>query len=196
MKRLIVLAILYSTLVAPAITITAQEDSRPLYDLPDGYVPVYSSGSMVVAADGRTLVAANMLSNTVSIIDGPQRQVLAEVAVGHDPRSVALTPDHTRALVVNRADGTLYTIDMATHTVLATYPVGVLPYAVVSGDNQSAYVSVQGENAVLQLDLTTGLVLARIPTSFLIASEVCPFALASSSRPSKMRTMIILEVSK
>lgn len=160
--RFVILAILCATLITSLIT--AQDDSRPLYDLPDAYVPVYASGSMAVTVDKGTLVTANMLSDTVSIIDARQRQILAEIPVGHDPRSVALTPDRSRALVVNRGDGTLSMIDMTTQTVVVTHPVGVLPYSVVSGDDQSAFVSLQGENAVIRLDLDSGTVMSRIPT--------------------------------
>ncbi len=44
--------------------------------------------------------------------------------------------------------------------------------------------------------LTTRAVLGCKPISFLMASEVCPFALASNSLPRIMRTMIRAEVSK
>jgi YVTN family beta-propeller protein len=141
---------------------TVNAQSRPLYDLPGANVRVFASGSITLTNDGRRLVAANMLNDTISIVDATQRQTLAEVTVGSDPRSVALTPDNSRALVVNRGDGTLYVVDLAERDVIAAHPVGLLPYAVVTNNNQSAYVTLQGTDEVIHIDISSGQVLDRI----------------------------------
>lgn len=137
-------------------------DDRPLYALPPATVRPFTSGSIALAEDGRTLIAANMLNDTVSIIDAGGRSVLAEISVGRDPRSVALTPDNTRALVTNRGDGSLSVIDMAAREVIATYPVGLQPYAVVARSNNTAYVSIAGTNEIVHIDLSGGAILARL----------------------------------
>jgi YVTN family beta-propeller protein len=149
-------------MLSAALLVYAQGD-RPLYNLPAANVRVVPSGSIALAGDGRTLIAANMLNDTMSIVDLAQRLLLAEIAVGDDPRSVAFTSDAALGLVVNRASGTLSVIDMAERVEVTAYPVGVLPYAVVAADDTSAYVTVQGSSEVVHLDVLTGDVLDRIP---------------------------------
>jgi YVTN family beta-propeller protein len=149
-------------LMALAVSVQAQDD--PLYALPGANEAVSRSASIDLARDGRTLIAANMLNNTVSLVDLRQRVLLTEIDVGDDPRSVAFSFDGSQALVVNRGDRTLSVIDVDAQSVTATYPLGVLPYGVVTTDNQIAYVSLQASHEVIAIDYTTGAILFRIPT--------------------------------
>jgi YVTN family beta-propeller protein len=139
----------------------AQQEAQPLYALPASNVRVFSSGSIALSADGRILVSANLLNNTVSIIRPNVGEVLAEIPVGTDPRTVTLTPDAARVLVVNRGDGTLSVVSIEQQAVINLFPLGVLPYAVVSDSNDFAYVSLQGEDAVIRIDLNNGEILDR-----------------------------------
>lgn len=140
----------------------AQTDSG-LYTLPGSNARLVTSGSMTLAREGRLLIIANMLNNTASIVEPGQSNVRAEIPVGKDPRTVAVTPDQNRALVVNRGDGTLSVIALDTQTVTATFPVGSLPYGVVTVSDSLALVAVQGTDEIIQLDLNTGVINARIP---------------------------------
>ncbi|PJF20850.1 MAG: hypothetical protein CUN56_14080, partial [Phototrophicales bacterium] len=112
---------------------------------------------------GRTVVTANFLSDTVSIVDPLQGAVTAEVGVGQQPFNVAITPDDRRALVVNRMDGTLSILGLSDAQVQATYALGVLPFAVVTDSNDSAWVSLQGSDEIVEIDLNTGEIIQRIP---------------------------------
>lgn len=141
--------------------IALSQDNPPLYDLPSGRV--YTGGSMVLTQGGRTLVVTNMLNNTVSIAEPLDGIVRAEIPVGRDPRAVVLTPDDSRALVVNRGDGTLSIINIAEATVTATYPLGILPYGIVTDNDETAYVALQGSDEIIEIDLSTGTILTRIP---------------------------------
>jgi YVTN family beta-propeller protein len=116
---------------------------------------------MALGRDGLTIVAANMLNNTVAIVVPANERVNAEVAVGTDPRNVAITPDGTRALVTNRGSGTLSVVDIRAAEVIATIPVGMFPYGVVSGSDAYAYVSLQGDGEVVEVDLTAARVSRR-----------------------------------
>lgn len=150
-------------LVGSVMIVRAQTSQpRPLYALPGANVRVFTSGSMALLDSGRTLVTANMLNDTISVVQ-LQQETVAEIAVGNDPRTVMLTPDNTRVLVVNRQDGSLSVVNLADQTVLASHPIGVLPYAVVTDNDTTAFVSVQGESLVLRLDITDGRILNRIP---------------------------------
>ena len=87
----------------------------PIFALPDARLNrAYSSNTIALAGDGRTLVAANMINNSMTILIPQFDRVIAEVEVGNDPRSVAITPDGTRALVANHGDGTLSVVDINT----------------------------------------------------------------------------------
>lgn len=139
----------------------AQSD---LYVLPPASAPLSIGGTMDITTNGRVLLAANMLNNTVSLVDVPGRSLIVEIPVGSDPRGVSFTPDDNRALVVNRADGTLSVIDITTRSVEATYSVGILPYAVVTTSDRLAYISLQATDEVIEIDYTTGQILRRIST--------------------------------
>jgi YVTN family beta-propeller protein len=150
-----------------ALIFTAQaqtNDPRPLYQLSGLNTRVFHSGTMALAGDGRTLVTANMLNDTASIVDVVTRQIIAEVPVGNDPRAVALTRDDTRALIVNRVDGTLSVLDIASRSVVATMPVGDLPYAVITDNNDTAFIALQATNEIIRIDLNTRRINARVPT--------------------------------
>ncbi|MDD5628721.1 MAG: beta-propeller fold lactonase family protein [Elusimicrobia bacterium] len=64
----------------------------------------------VAAPDGRHLYVANAGSNDVFIMDLAGGRLLASVAVGAEPRGLALSPDGSRLYVDNVLDGTLSVI--------------------------------------------------------------------------------------
>ncbi|NDJ63014.1 MAG: hypothetical protein GYB67_17980 [Chloroflexi bacterium] len=133
----------------------------PLYALPDASRRVYASGSIAlqnVQGPNARMVAANMLNNTATILVPEIGTVVAEIAVGLDPRGVAFTPDDRRALVVNRGDSTLAIIDTFSDTPMLTHLIpldGVWPYSVVAGDDGFAYVALNGSDSIAVVDLQT-----------------------------------------
>lgn len=148
----------------PVVAQTADPTPLPLFALPDARAHrAYSSASMAYDEDTRTLVATNMLSNSVSIVLPAQGRVAAEVSVGIDPRTVAITADGVRAVVANRGDGTLSILDIRGAVVTNTVPLGGYPYGVVVGENERAYVTLQGGGAVVEVDLNSATVLRRFP---------------------------------
>lgn len=144
----------------------AQQEGAPLYALPNSNTPVYASNTIVRTANGRTLIAANALNDTISIVDLAQSTLRDELVVGDDPRTVALTLDESRLLVTNRAEGTLaiVALDGDEPELITSYPVGSLPYAVVTNSNETAFVSLQGTGEVVQVNLANGAILMRMPT--------------------------------
>ncbi len=134
----------------------------PLYALPDSRSRPIASSSLALARDNRTLVAANLLNNTISIALPLQGQLIVEIPVGKDPRSVALTADGNLILVTNRGDNSLSVIGLVTQEVIRTIDLGGLwPYAVVTDNNETAYVSLEGSNEIVCVDLVNGGVLWR-----------------------------------
>lgn len=152
------------TTPAQAQTVRPTPTPLPLFALPDARSHRdYYSSSIALAPDTLTMVAANPLSNSVTILVPAQSRVINEVSVGRDPRSVAITPDGARALVANRGDGSLSIVDIRGASVLATIPLGVWPYGVVTNNDQMAYVSLQGSGEIVEVDLAAGHVTRRIP---------------------------------
>ena len=57
-------------------------------------------------------------------------QVVATILVGSRPREAAFTPDGKRAYVTGEIGGTVSVIDVPAHKVIATIPVGRMPWGV------------------------------------------------------------------
>ena len=136
----------------------------PLYALPDPRQSTsISSNMLALAPDNRTLVVANMLNSTLSVVLPGTGELVAEIPVGKDPRSVALLDDGLHAVTANRGDDTLSLVDLQAQTVTAIPLGGSQPYGVIMGANQHAYVSLQGSAEVVEVDVNAGTVLRRIP---------------------------------
>ncbi|MFN8451358.1 MAG: cytochrome c peroxidase [Anaerolineae bacterium] len=163
---LLLLLIILLSSAAPqplAAQINGTPTPLPLFALPDARSNrAYVSNTLALANDGRTIVAANMINNSMTILIPTYDRVVAEIPVGKDPRSVALTLDNSRALVANRGDGTLSVVSMTEQVVTATIPVGSLPYGVVTASNDVAYVSLEGSDQIAVVDLNQGAVARTI----------------------------------
>jgi YVTN family beta-propeller protein len=136
----------------------------PLYALPDARLSRFASSSnLALAADNRTLAAANMLNNSISIVLPTLGQLVAEIPVGSDPRSLAFVNQDTQIVVANRGDGTLSLVDIATQAMFSIPLDGVWPYGVVVDENNLAYVSLQGSGEIAVVDVAARQVIDRIP---------------------------------
>ncbi len=160
-KRIWLLSLLILLLIAPVLRAQVPDPTPlPLYALPDARtVRTYTSSTMAMTSTGSYLVAANMLNNTISfanVLIPTAASFVAEVPVGPDPRSVAITPDNNKVLVVLRGTDSLVVLDFLSHEVLATVPLGgALAYHVVADRNDRALVSLQGSNEIVEVDLDT-----------------------------------------
>ena len=85
---------------------------------------------------------SNTVTGTVSVIPllgglMPAKWC-ADIAVGTEPRAIAVTPNGTRLYVTNHTDGTVSVIDVASRQVTATVQVGFNPAAVaITNDGDS-----------------------------------------------------------
>ena len=136
----------------------------PIFALPDARTNrAYTSNTIALVGDGRTLVAANLINNSLTILAPQTDRVIAEVTVGSDPRALAVTPDGLRALVTNHGDGTLSVVNLRTNTLDDTIPLGgVMPYGIVTNDDNIAYVALEGSDQIAVVDLDSGRVSATI----------------------------------
>lgn len=151
-------------LLLATLAIVYGQEQAPLYALPPAREPIYASASMAQPRAGRLVIATNFLNDTISFAQPAQGQLLGELSVGREPRSVAITPDDALAVVLNRGDGTIMVVDIARREVVAEHRVGVLPYALIAPTNNTVLVTLQGASAVVEIQLSDGQILREIPT--------------------------------
>ncbi|MDO9589686.1 MAG: putative Ig domain-containing protein [Microcella sp.] len=125
----------------------------------------YPTG-IAMTADGTTLVTANYVGNSVSIIDVATRTVVANVAGVPDAGRVSISPDGTTAYVTNYSASTISVIDLVTRTLSGAIPVGFQPFAVrFAADGLSAYVANLNANFVSVIDVASATVRSTIATT-------------------------------
>lgn len=138
--------------LAPAL---AQD--APIYALPTAQTPAYQGASSMVMGRGNLLYVANPLLNSVAVINSATRALLAEIPLGAFPQSLALTPDGTQLVVIYAKENALSVISTTERTETARHTLDGIASALVVGDNESAWVSV---NDTLQnVRLSDGVVL-------------------------------------
>ncbi len=118
-----------------------------------GRAPASSTLAFEARSSGSPrLWVLNADNDTVSVFDLGNNSKLAEVAVGAQPRALALAPNG-RLWVANKGAATLSLIDTGTLAVVQTVslPAASQPYGVlVAGDGQ-AYVALEATGRVLKL---------------------------------------------
>jgi YVTN family beta-propeller protein len=121
---------------------------------------------VVLTHDGKQLLTANQTSNSVSLLDRASGKVLAEVAVGKRPVSLAIGPQDDLVAVVGNWDGdlTLLTKDGDKLTPAGVIRLGAWePHGVaITADGKTAYVALTTANQVAEIDLGSRQVTQRI----------------------------------
>lgn len=116
-------------------------------------------------ATAATILAANVGSNTVSLIDEDTLHPRAELPVGFKPHEVSVTPNGKQALVSNfgtlggRVPGqSLTLIDIENAKVLTTIqlPDGSRPHGIYFLNDEIALITAQGSQALYVVNVTTG----------------------------------------
>lgn len=141
---------------------------------PVGPVPKH----LAVTPDNRLLVVSNWCGFDVTVIDLVTHETLAEVDVGRHPRGVAITSDGKTAYVAVMGSTGIAAIDLSaflaesdetptTGPPAPTYirNVGISPrHLVLSPDGKTLYATLNGEDAVVAVDLDSGQVVRRVTT--------------------------------
>jgi YVTN family beta-propeller protein len=105
--------------------------------------PTYSS-PIAITSDDRFVWVVNPDNDSVSVLEvgGDVNQKVAEIPVGDEPRSIAISPDNLRVFVTNMAGGTVSVIDVQTMAVIRTIPVGSEPFGcALTPDGRFLYVA-------------------------------------------------------
>ena len=102
--------------------------------LPAGDIPC----AVAVDSASNVLYVANYRGDSVTVLDGAKRRVIATVPVGKHPEAVAIDPVRHLVFVANSSDASITVIDAKTNGVLLTLPGGKAPYAlaVVPGSDR------------------------------------------------------------
>lgn len=120
--------------------------------LPEGFDVIPDSHGHAQA-----IWVANAKEGTISVIDFPQRKVVATIDA-HVPTANRLrfTLDHRFALVSRDQSGDLTVLDVAARRVLRRIPIGTGAAGILTDPNDKlAYISCSPDNKVVVLDLKT-----------------------------------------
>lgn len=127
------------------------------------------------AAQGATLVVANKSEATVSLLDVESGEVVATLPSGNGPHEVGISPDGRRALVTNYGTresrgSSLTLIDIPAATVTKTIDLGEYraPHGVAWIDDARAAVTVEANQALIVVDVSTG----EVEDAFDTAQEI------------------------
>ncbi|CAM3769833.1 beta-propeller fold lactonase family protein [Smaragdicoccus niigatensis] len=105
-----------------------------------------------IAFAGITTTVSTLLSAGVANAD----TVTTTIAVGNEPRDVAVSPDGSHAYVSNGSSDSVSVIDTATNTVTGTLSVGSGPRDLaVSPDGKTLYVANSASNTISLVDVAS-----------------------------------------
>ena len=92
-------------------------------------------------------------SGTVTLVDAKTLEIIREVPVGKDPRTLAFTPDSKLVLVTNRESSSLSILEANDTGRISYVPTGPMPYGVVT-DGQTAFVAEYALGDIAFIDLS------------------------------------------
>ncbi len=116
----------------------------------------YSSSAIGITPDGNTILSVNPDSNSLSFIDTTTLELVEEIIVGQNPRSVAVSPTAELAAVANFGSDTISVIDLNQHQHSSQIAVGDRPIAVAfSPAGQYLAVAESGDDTVRIIDSIT-----------------------------------------
>ena len=150
-----------------SMPVTQTEHEGNPYSVKDGTVssvtpPRQTNSSAVnVSPDGSLVVAVNPDNDSITVLQASNLHVLAEIAVGNDPKTLAIDPDSKFAVVANHGSNTVSLINLHTYSEIAQYDAGFMPYGIVT-DGRFIYVTEFGLSGVRIIDLESGTSLGRI----------------------------------
>ncbi|HUA15136.1 MAG TPA: cytochrome D1 domain-containing protein [Verrucomicrobiae bacterium] len=118
---------------------------------------------MWLSPDGRLLYVVCQDSNEVRVVDPQSGKVVRAIAVGREPRGVAMSPDGTRLYVTNSWSDSVSVIDLAASKVVQTLPTGFEPTGVVTDrSGATLYVANRLSGDVSVIDLSAGKEIKRL----------------------------------
>lgn len=153
-----------------AITANNTSDSVSLVDLRSGRVEEEVKVGrrpfgIALSRDGRTAVVTNCWSNSASVlkVDGPSLGMAMTMAIGDEPRGVAISPDGSRAYVALAGEGKVVALDLKTLKPGPKLEVGTEPWhPVLSPDGSRLAVGNARSQEVSVIDTASWKVLYTV----------------------------------
>lgn len=127
-------------------------------------LPVRQPDGLALTADQATLLVTSGLDGpgTLQFIDTHKRTVTAKVAVGSAPHAIAISPDATRAYVVDQFSNDIAVVDIPARKLVGKLPVPGFPYDIAVHSDR-LYVDTLLDGTVVSIDLRSGEQLASWP---------------------------------
>lgn len=119
------------------------------------------------AQEEASLLVANKSGNSLYFVESSPLRVVDSVATGEAPHEVAAAPEAGRAFVANYGGGTISVIDVADRSVVEEWPLDGYnrPHGIEVGpDEEHVYVTAEDQQAVLELDASSGEILRTFTT--------------------------------
>lgn len=159
-----------STLALPATqTVTSRPVPRATLSSPaqqvrtlQEFAGAVSSSAVAVSPDGLIVAAVNPDSDSVTLVDAFTLDVIDELLVGDDPRTLSFTPDSKSLLVANRGSGNISVLEARDSGKVTHLTVGSMPYGVVA-DGQRAYVAEFALGNVAVFEMADRSLVRRLP---------------------------------
>ena len=129
-----------------------------------------NSSPIALSADQQFVWVVNPRDDSVSVIRTDTNTVLATIATGDEPRSVALDPNNTYAYIANAGDGTVSVIRIfsASLTNFITFTertlvTGAEPWdIVISPNGQRVFVANSGQDNITVINTATRKILGQV----------------------------------
>lgn len=127
--------------------------------------------ALALTPDGRTMVAVNNGSNSISIIDALAMVEIDRISVGEGPTQVVITPSGLKAVVLNTRDSTVSVIDLPQKVLAVTIGLeGEPTHASTDRDGSRLYVVSHNSPNLAIIDLTSLKVTGKV---FIGAQGAC-----------------------
>lgn len=144
--------------------------------------------ALALSPDGGALLTANQTSDSVSLVDLQENDILWEIVTGEKPSGVAFAPDGQRAVVTHWYGYDLVLLDIRSGQPVIKGRVNVGPEprgVVVSPDGSAAYVAVGASNEVVRVDLeklevTGRLTVGREPRGIALSPDGSTLAVSNA----------------
>ncbi|MDC0288064.1 beta-propeller fold lactonase family protein [Rubripirellula sp.] len=120
---------------------------------------------LALSPDGRWLVTANQIANSVSLIDTDSGEVVGETPCGEYPVDIAFTPDGSQILLTAQWQGTLQSFEIADGKLVhrGDLDIGFDPAGIaITSDGKRAYVGQVADAKVAVVDLQKFSLIRRI----------------------------------
>jgi YVTN family beta-propeller protein len=126
-------------------------------------VSIISFPSLLLA--GNLAYVSNSSSNNVSVLDITTNTVVNYIAVGVNPRHMAINSDGSRLYVVNAPSRNVSVINTETNAVIATIPVVYSPWGIaITPDDSRLYIGIQSNlNLIYVIDTISNSVIDSFP---------------------------------